>query len=385
MTMFEFATATRIIFGNGTVQRVPEIAMEMGTKILVVTGSNMERARVLIEAFPDACVSINTFQVHGEPTVDVIADGLSVGRRCTCNVVIGIGGGSALDTGKAIAALLTNSGDVLDYLEVIGKGQQIINPPKPFIAIPTTAGTGTEVTRNAVLASPEHRTKVSLRHPMMLPRLAVIDPELTCSMPPAVTASTGLDAFTQVLEPFVSIKANPLADAICREGIVRASRSLRRAFENGDDTAAREDMAIASLCGGLALANAGLGAVHGFAGPIGGMFPAPHGAVCARLLPYVMAANVNELLRSNKQDKLERFEELARLVTASTSAHAEDGIKWIENLCTDLHVPSLADYGITANDFESIVAMAKNASSMKGNPVPLNDNLLLKILEQAAS
>ena len=231
-------------------------------------------------------------------------------------MVIGLGGGSAIDTGKAIAALLTNPGDPLDYLEVIGRGQALQQTPLPYIAIPTTAGTGSEVTRNAVLASHEHHVKVSLRSPLMLPRVAIVDPELTYSLPPAITASTGLDALTQLIEPYTCNSPNPMIDAICREGMQRAARSLKRAYQNGSDAAAREDMSIAALFGGMALANAKLGAVHGFAGPLGGLFPAPHGMICARLLPFVVEANVRALqMREPDSPVLKRYDEVAQLLT----------------------------------------------------------------------
>ena len=252
-----------------------------------------------------------------------------------CDVIIGLGGGSAIDTGKAIAALLTNPGDPLDYLEVIGRGQALHATPLPYIAIPTTAGTGSEVTRNAVLASPEHRVKVSLRSPLMLPRVAIVDPELTYSLPPAITASTGLDALTQLIEPYTCNSPNPLVDAICREGMQRAARSLKRAYQDGNDVAAREDMSIAALFGGLALANAKLGAVHGFAGPLGGLFPAPHGMICARLLPLIVEANVRALQeRKPNTSVLQRYAEVAQLLTGRSTAGASDAIEWLHaTLC----------------------------------------------------
>ena len=305
-------------------------------------------------------------------------------RESGCRVVIGFGGGSALDAGKAIAILLTNGDDPLDFLEVIGRGRPLTNPPVPYIAIPTTAGTGTEVTRNAVLASPEHRVKVSMRSPMMLPRLALVDPELTYSMPPEVTASTGLDAFTQVMEPFVSKVANPLVDALCREALGRAARSLRRAFDHGDDPNAREDMSIVSLFGGLALANAKLGAVHGFAGPLGGMFEAPHGAICARLLPYVMMANMQALRnREPENPALERYAVIARILTRNEGVTADEGVAWVRQLCDALHVPPLVTYGLSEDDFPSVVQKASGASSMKGNPIQLTNQELTAVLAQA--
>ena len=298
--------------------------------------------------------------------------------------MIGLGGGSALDAAKAVAALAANGGDPLDYLEVIGKGQALRKASLPCIAIPTTVGTGAEVTRNAVLASPEHGIKASLRSPTMLPRLALVDPELTHSLPPEVTASTGLDALTQLIEPFTSSKAIPLTDAFCREGMARAARSLRRAYEHGGDAAAREDMALASLLGGLALANAGLGAAHGFAGPVGGMFSAPHGAVCVALLPHVMAVNVRAL-RSRQPDStaLRRYDEVARILIGEAAAEAEAGIAWVAALAAALHVPPLAAYGITEADLPALVEKTAVASSTKANPIPLTADELREILALA--
>ena len=298
--------------------------------------------------------------------------GVHLARANHCDLVISLGGGSVIDAGKAIAAMLTNPGEVLDYLEVVGRNQLLSISPAPFIAIPTTAGTGTEVTRNAVLASPAHQVKVSLRSPLMLPRVALVDPRLTLDLPPAITAASGLDALTQLIEPFLSCRANPMTDVLCVEGIRRAARSLRRVFEDGRDLEARENMSLASLWSGMALANAGLGAVHGFAGPIGGMFPAPHGAVCAALLPHVTAVNLRALQqRQPDSELLTRFEELGRLLTDKPTATAEDGVRWLESLVRDLQIPGLGSYGITPDHADELVQKATAASSMKGNPLPL--------------
>jgi alcohol dehydrogenase class IV len=367
---FEFTTAGRIIFGCGTLAQAAPVAAQFGCRALVVTGNNSKRVRPLLDALKKEGVAFELFTLSNEPTVEDAKRAASL----TCDLVVGFGGGSVIDLAKAAAALMTNPGDPLDYLEVIGKGLPLKNRPAPCIAIPTTAGTGAEVTKNAVLASPEHNVKVSMRHPLMIPDLAIIDPECTLSMPPAITAATGLDALTQLLEAFISKKSNPMTDGFCREGLPRAVRSLRRAFENGADINAREDMAAASLFGGLALANAGLGAVHGFAGPIGGMFNAPHGIVCAALLPHVMKANLAAM------NDLSRLEEFARRTGGKT---AEDGIKWLAGLCRDLQVPSLASLGITESDFPLIVEKSKNASSMKGNPVELSDGELTRLLTEA--
>jgi len=384
MMQFEFATATRIIFGLGTVKSIGSLADKMGRRAFVITGQSAERAIPMIDHLKITGIEVAKFRISEEPTTDLALAAVEKARRHTCDFVIGIGGGSVLDTGKVVAALLTNSGRLSDYLEVIGKGQPLKRKSAPFVAVPTTAGTGTEVTRNAVLDSPQHRVKVSMRSPYMLPDLALIDPELTYSMPPAITALTGLDAFTQLLEAFVACRANPLTDGICREGLQRAAFSLKRAYLDGRDSAARTDMCLASLFGGLALANAKLGAVHGFAGPLGGMYNAPHGALCAGLLPFVMEANIKALQsRASESPALNRYDEVARLITGSSAARAADGIAWVQKLCLKLQVPPLAAYGIEEKDFTDIVAKSRKASSMKGNPIELTKEELLEILQKA--
>ena len=381
---FEFATATRIIFGPGTVKDTGSIAGEMGRRAFVLTSSSVERAKPLIGQLKGTGISVTQFSIPGEPTTQLALAAVEEARRQICDMVIGMGGGSVLDTGKVVAALLTNSGQLMDYLEIIGKGQPLKQKSAPFIAIPTTAGTGTEVTSNAVLDSPEHRVKVSMRSPNMLPDLALIDPELTYSMPCRTTAVTGLDAFTQLLEAFVSVHANPLTDGICREGLQRAARSLKRVYLDGNDVAARRDMCLASLFGGLALANAKLGAVHGFAGPLGGMYHAAHGALCAGLLPFVMATNIKALQsRASDSPALDRYDEVARLVTGLPAARAADGMAWVRNLYQQLEVRPLAAHGIVVKDFSDIVAKAGRASSMKGNPIELTEEELLEILHNA--
>jgi alcohol dehydrogenase class IV len=386
LVRFEFATATRILFGPGALREVTPLAAAFGRRALVVTGRDPARAAPLLEALRQQRIEAITFTVSGEPTTATALEGVQRAREAECDFVIGFGGGSALDTGKAVAALLANGGGLLDYLEVIGQGKPLARPSAPYIAIPTTAGTGSEVTRNAVLASPEHRVKVSLRSPLMLPRLAVVDPELTYSLPPEVTATTGLDALTQLVEPFTSNAPNPMTDAICREGMRRAARSLRRASEHGSDAAAREDMSLASLFSGMALANSRLGAVHGLAGPIGGMFPAPHGAICAQLLPMVMEANVRALRGHSGErphDALARYDEVARILTGKVTATAADGVAWVSELCAALNVPPLSRYGVAEADFPALAAQAQQASSMKGNPIPLTDQEVTGILKRA--
>ncbi len=382
MFSFEFATANRIIFGTGKLNELGK-HIEGNTKhLLLVCGHSSDAIPRLREILSVLGISFTEFQVHGEPTIEVVRAGVKAAQNC--NMIIGLGGGSVLDTGKATAALVTNPGDVFDYLEVIGKGQPLVNTPLPYIAIPTTAGTGSEVTRNAVIESPEQNVKVSLRSPLMLPYIALVDPELTYHLPPVITASAGLDALTQLIEPFVSVKASPMTDAICREGIYYAARSLRRAFENGTDKEAREGMSLASLFGGLTLANAALGAVHGFAGSLGGMLHAPHGALCARLLPLVMETNIRALeTRQPEHSALGRYSEIARILTGNKEATAQEGVKWTSELVNTLKIPGLSAYGMSEKDFPEAVEKTMKANSFKGNPIALNEKELRGILEKA--
>jgi alcohol dehydrogenase class IV len=324
------------------------------------------------------------FAVNGEPSVDLIRRGTAYARAEGCDLVIAIGGGSAIDAGKALAAMLTNPGDPLDYLEVIGRGQPLERTPAPFIAVPTTSGTGSEVTRNAVLGSPEHRVKASLRSASMLPRLAIVDPELTVTLPRAVTASTGLDALTQLIEPYVSVRANPMTDLFCVEGIRRAATDLAGAWNDGSDLEARTSMSWAALLGGLSLANAGLGAVHGFAAPVGGMFPAPHGAVCAAVLPHAMTINIQALRAREPQGRaLQRYDEVARLLTENPHATAEEGAQWVGKLCRHFEIPPLRTYGVREADVAELAEKAVKTSSMKGNPIALTMEELQEIAKRS--
>ncbi len=381
---FEFATATRIICGPGTLREVGPLAAALGQRALIVGGRSLARVEPLVALLRQAGIAVELLAIAGEPTVAVATHGAALARERGCDLVVAMGGGAALDAGKAVAALATNPGDPFAYLEVVGRGLPLSAPPLPVIAIPTTAGTGSEVTRNAVLGVPEQSVKVSLRSPLMLPRVALVDPELTYDLPPALTASTGMDALTQCLEPFVSPTGTPLTDGFCREGLTRAARSLHRAFHDGHDAAAREDMAVASLCGGLALANARLGAVHGFAAPIGGMYAAPHGAICARLLSPVMTANIKALReRAPVAHALARYDEVARIITGDPAAIAEDGAVWVAALCAQLGVPPLRRYGLAEDGISAVVAKARRASSMQGNPLLLSDDELAAILRAA--
>lgn len=379
---FEFASAGRIIFGAGSALQAGDLAAGYGRRAMITAGVDPERVSPVIRTIEDSGITIAILRIQSEPTLDVIGSGVEQARQFDCDVVIGIGGGSAIDTGKAIAALAVNPGDTLDYLEVVGRGRPLEKMPLPFIAIPTTAGTGSEATRNAVIGLPDRGVKVSLRSPAMLPRAALVDPELTYNLPPEVTAASGLDALTQLIEPFTSNRTNPLVDAICREGIHRCAPALRRAYRDGRDVSAREAMSLAALFGGMALANARLGAVHGFAAALGGTLEAPHGALCARLLPAVLRANVAAMReRDPIHPALERYAEIARLLTGRPDAPVEAGMDWVSQLVDDLQIPRLGHYGLRSADFERIIPAAKRAGSMQGNPITLKDTELSWILE----
>ncbi|MCS6770858.1 MAG: iron-containing alcohol dehydrogenase [Kiritimatiellae bacterium] len=374
MRPFEFATATRIVFGQGTARGLADIIGSLGGRPFLVTGAARRHAELIRAAA--------VFPVAGEPTFDTVRAGVAAARDAGADVVVSIGGGSAIDAGKAIAMLLTNEGDPLDYAEVIGKGQAVSRPAAPFIAVPTTAGTGSEATRNAVLLSPRHGVKVSLRSPLMLPRVALVDPELAVGAPPRITAACGMDALAQLIEPFLSSRATPLTDALCRDGLPRIARSLPRVIEKGDDLDARADMALAALYSGMALANAGLGAVHGLASPIGGGFGAPHGEVCAALLPGVFEANFLHAMERPQEcfTKQGKFEEVARLLTGKPDARPVDAVEWLREMNRRLGIPRLSIYGIRPEDASGLAARALETSSMKGNPVPLRADELERIV-----
>jgi len=382
--LFEFATAGRIVFGAGRLKDIGALAGAFGRRALVVTGAHAERADALRRLLDLEGIQSTGLSIDREPTTEDLRDGVRLAQAGSCDLVIGFGGGSPMDAAKGVAALLGNGGDPLDYLEVVGRGLPLMKASVPCIAIPTTAGTGTEVTRNAVILSAEHGVKVSLRGLQLLPAIALVDPELTLTMPPAVTASTGLDALTQLIEPFVSARANPVTDALCRDGLRRVARSLRRAYERGDDRDAREDMSLAALFSGLAMANAGLGSVHGFAGVIGGMVGGPHGAVCAALLPHAIRVNVRAFRERTPESRaLDQYREIGQLLTGSPSASEEEAVRWIEDQCAALHVPSLEAYGLKPEHLPELLSKSAMASSMKANPIELTGEEMQEIVVAA--
>ena len=390
---FDFFTAPRIVFGRGSLSRLADLVRPLGTKALVVFNGTVQANVVdLLNSAGIECVSRRQ---RGEPRVEDVEQGVEMARREKCDVLVGVGGGSAIDAAKAIAGVLGNGGSVLDYMEVIGKGQPLTKPAVPWVAVPTTAGTGAEVTRNAVVGDPRRKFKASLRSELLLPRVAVVDPELGIDVPPNVTAASGMDALCQLIESYTSNGAQPITDALAMKGIALAARSLRRAYEDGSDLDAREDMALAALLSGITLTNAGLGAVHGFAAPLGANFPVPHGVVCAALLPHVMAANVAALCaQSPEHPALAKYAEVgmdlrqselddAYMIASMLPEAVESGVTSVAALVRDLKIPRLSEFGVTANHVPEMVALARKASSMRYNPVVLSDQALADVLRHA--
>jgi len=374
MAAFELASPGRIVFGAGVVDRVgPALTALKARRILLVTGRSSRWSEAISATIDAEAVG---FVVPGEPTLAMVSDGRALATAKKCDAVVAFGGGSAIDAGKAIAVLAGNEGDILEHMEIVGKAKPLPRPGLPCIAIATTAGTGAEVTKNSVLASPQAKVKASLRSPHLLPILALVDPNLLEGMPSSVLAATGLDALSHLLESFVSLRANAFTIALGKEGMGRIARSLLPAFQLGLDAERREDLALASLFGGLCLSNSGLGAVHGFAAPLGGMWKTPHGAVCAALLPAVMAANISALeKRAPKSPSLARYRELNRFL-----AQGSDAARWVADLTEALAIPKLSAMGVRPDDVPLLVEKAKVASSMRGNPIVLTDEELTAIV-----
>ncbi|MFQ3578204.1 MAG: iron-containing alcohol dehydrogenase [Verrucomicrobiia bacterium] len=376
--VWEFATAGRLLFGEGAVSALRNILPTFGPRFAIVTGASqrfLSLIRTEVAYCPDA--SLHVVTMAAEPSVQQVEQAAfeAVGFQATC--LIGIGGGSSMDAAKAIAVLVPNGCLAKPFLEVVGEGKALENPPLPVVAIPTTAGTGSEVTRNAVLCSGE--VKVSLRDHRMLPRVAVVDPLLAHSLPQEQTAAGGLDALTQLIEPFLSPASTPFTDALCREALPRIANSLRRAWKTGSDRDARRDMALAATLSGMALANARLGAVHGLAGPLGGLIKAPHGELCARLLPPVMRVNYDATIQNPVVQG--RFSEIATLLIGEPNPGAL--FEWLEDLTGTFAIRGLGAMGLRRQDIPLVATRALQSSSMKGNPARLPAASLENILHTA--
>lgn len=373
---FTFATAGRILFGRGRATEAPGLVAGWGQRVVVVHGRDGARAHWLIEALRAAGLAVETAACPTEPDLPLLRAALARLRPHRAEAVVGIGGGAAIDLAKALAALLPAAADPMDHLEVVGRALPLPAPPLPMLALPTTAGTGAEVTKNAVIGVPDAARKVSLRDDRMLPRVALVDPALTDGLPWAVTRAAGLDAFTQVVEPFLSARATPLTDALTRAAGPLALPAMRR-LAQGEDPGARDAMAYVSLTGGLALANAGLGAVHGLAGVIGGRTGAAHGAICGALLPHVLLA----LDRSGAV--AERMAEVRAWIAKGLGTPPDAALPALAAWVRDTGLPGLAQMGVTAATLPEIAAEARLSSSMKGSAVAFDDADLQAMLAAA--
>jgi alcohol dehydrogenase class IV len=384
MPRFDFFNTPRILFGRGRIGEVGTLAKSFSARALLVyngddpgAGGPLDRASDVLLAAP---VEIHLFRQRGEPQVKDVENAVAAARDAGCDVVSGLGGGSAIDCAKAVAGVHANGGSPLDYMEVIGQGKPITKPAAPWIAVPTTAGTGAEVTRNAVIGEPSKKFKASLRSELLLPRVALIDPDLGVGVPPDVTAASGMDALCQLIESYTSTGAQPMTDGLALQGLAAAT-SLADAYRNGADVDAREDMCLAALLSGICLTNAGLGAVHGFAAPLGANFPVPHGVVCAALLPHVVAANIQVLrARSPNHRVLERYDIIHNALRTFGGA---DLVSSLAGLVEDLRIPRLGQFGVTERHVPEMVALTRKASSMRFNPVVLPDDVLADVLRRA--
>ena len=386
--IFDFFSVPRIVFGRGKLAALPDLVGPLGRTVLVVhngsAAATLDRVAAVLKGRD---VRLVPLRQRGEPTVAEVDAGLAKARAEHCTGVIGVGGGSTIDVAKALAGLQAKGGSVLDYMEVIGRGQKITQPALPWLAVPTTAGTGAEVTRNAVVGEPAQKFKASLRSDLLLPRAALIDPELAVGVPANVTAWSGMDALAQCVEAYTSTGGNPMTDALALKGVELAGRALRPAFRDGKDVAAREQMAMAALLSGVALTNAGLGAVHGFAAPLGANFDAPHGAICAALLPLVIEANIMAAAASDHPEVVHRYADVGRALAnkphLETDQALSSGMMGTQQLAADLGIPPLKRFGVTADAVPEMVALAKRSSSMKFNPVVLSDEKLADVLTRA--
>ncbi|MFB3896775.1 MAG: iron-containing alcohol dehydrogenase [bacterium] len=369
--MFEFYSAGRLIFGTGSFSQLGPVAKSEGNTALIVLGKNALRqsgiVNRLVKQLEENNIQYTFFEgLAHEPDVETIDKGVELAKSSGCQLIIGIGGGSVLDTGKAIAGMVTNDGTVIDYLEGVGRGKQFVHPALPYIAIPTTSGTGSEVTKNAVISSsnPNNKYKVSIRSPLLIPKIALLDPELTVSLPPEPTAYSGLDALTQLIEPYVSNNANPFTDTLAISGIKLVGESLSDAYQTGDNLAAREKMMLAALFSGYALANAGLGAVHALARPLGAYYLIPHGLACAILLPVIMELNLKY--------RMDKYAEIGIALTGKPFENediaAYAGLDAVQKLNQELKVPKdFKAYQIKPADIPLLIEGAQGAS-LRDNP-----------------
>ncbi len=382
--MFQFMTSNRIVFGEGALERSLSLIKQYGYSVLLVSGKNSERARPVVDYLKEQKLRFQHVAISGEPNITMVEETAMVGRRFSPSLVVAIGGGSVLDMGKALAAIIPNQGNVYDYVEVVGRCVPLKTRPLPMIAIPTTASTGSEVTRKAVLKSGQDKVKVSLRSPEMIPEVAIVDPTLTYGTDPRIAGRGAMETFTHLMESYVCGDPNPLTDMICEEGIRKLSRAILPACLQ-DDKQARADLSFSAMLGGMASTNAKLGAAHGLASALCGKLDAPHSVITGRLAPYVMLENVNAARLAGRDDILQRFAHLAQLLTGNINANIADGVAWVEDMLDTLRLPDISNFGVCSTSFEQVAEDALKSNSIKGNPIPLTKERLVYILNQVCS
>lgn len=389
MFTFSLARLPRIEFGAGAIRHLPARMAACGKRALVVTGAHSAQALPqwpeLLQELARLDVACEFLSVAGEPSPALVDAAVARHAGTGIDCVVGLGGGSALDAAKAIAGLLKPGNSVMDHLEGVGPERPYLGPTTPFIAVPTTAGTGSEATKNAVLSlHGVHGFKKSFRDDALMAQEAIIDPDLLATCPPAVLAANGMDAFTQLLESYVSSKANPFTDALALSGMARVNDALLDWYAGvGDLAAHRADMAYAALLSGITLAHVGLGSVHGLASPLGAFFPIPHGVACGTLLAEATRINLAALAqRAPHSPALRKYADIGRLLARTacddTQAHTHL-LAILDDWTTRLQLPRLREYGIQASDISRIVANSRG-SSMKTNPVVLDDPEVAAIL-----
>lgn len=379
--MFQFMTATRIIFGEGALQCSLSVLSQFGYSALLVTGKDRARAMPIVRYFKSQNIRYQHVAISGEPNITMVEETAALGRKFKPDMVVAIGGGSVIDMGKALAAIIPNQGDVYDYVEVVGRNVPLKAQPIHFIAIPTTASTGSEVTRNAVLKSGQDKVKVSLRSPDMLADVAIVDPTLTYGTDVYTSGRGAMDAFTHLMEAYVCGEPNPLTDMICEEGLRCLSRSIVPGCLE-DEHRARADLSFAAMLGGMAITNAKLGAAHGLASALGGKLEAPHSVITAQLAPHVMNENIMAAREAGRMDVLSRYQALARLVCNDANANELDGVHWVNAILEKLQLPELGQFGVCATSFDMVAEDALRSVAIKGNPLPLTKARLIYILQQ---
>jgi alcohol dehydrogenase class IV len=386
-TSFNFGRLPRIIFGNGKIKLLPDLILNYGRNAVLVTGRSSfidsPSGKILLQTLDDKGIHHNSVIIPSEPSPAIVDNAVDLLKKVETDVVVSVGGGSAIDGGKAISAMLTVEGSLKDYLEGVGE-LEYPGTKVPFIAVPTTSGTGSEATKNAVISHVgRDGFKKSLRHENLAPEVALVDPELTLSCSPRLTSASGMDCFTQLAEAYLSDKANPFTDTLALEGMVQIKSSLLKTFQNGQDIEARSGMSFAALNSGICLANAGLGAVHGFASSIGGLYNIPHGVICGTLMAVTNELTVNRLRMGLKNPQaLKKYARLGRLFLGDMQKDDDffiDGfIKYLHNLTSDLKLPGLKQAGVKKEDLREIAL----STDYKNNPVKLNTDDLIEILEK---